>query len=44
MKGRKDKDVYLQAISMTDLAIGWIEVYSVPEARTDLVANQIELA
>ena len=44
MKGKKDKDVYLQAITMTDPATGWIEIRSLPEARADLVANKIELA
>ena len=44
MKGKKDKDVYLQAITMIDPATGWIEIHSVPEARADLVANQVELA
>ena len=42
MKGKKDKDVYLQAITMIDPATGWIEIRSVPEARADLVANQVE--
>ena len=44
MKGKKDKDVYLQVITMIDPATGWIEIRSVPEARADLVANQVELA
>ena len=44
MKGKKDKDVYLQAITMIDPATGWIEICSVPEVRADLVANQVELA
>ena len=43
MKGKKDKDVYLQAITMIDPATGWIEIRSVLEARADLVANQVEL-
>ena len=29
---------------MIDSATGWIERCSVPEARADLVANQVELA
>ena len=29
---------------MIDPATGWIEIHSVPEARVDLVANQVELA
>ena len=44
MKSKKDKDVYLQALSMIDPTTGWIEIRSVPEARADLVANQVELA
>ena len=43
MKGKKDKDVYLQAITMIDPATVWIEIRSLPEARADLVANQVEL-
>ena len=39
MKGMKDKDVYLQSITMIDPATSWI----VPDARADLVANQVEL-
>ena len=44
MKCKKDKDVYLQAITMIDPATGWIEIRQVPEARADLVSNQVELA
>ena len=44
MKCKKEKDVYLRAITMIDAATGWIEIHSVPEARADLVANQVELA
>ena len=29
---------------MIDPATSWIEIRSVPEARADLVANQVELA
>ena len=43
MKGKKDKDVYLQVIIMIDPAAGQIEIRSVPEAIADLVANQLEL-
>ena len=43
MKGKKDKDVYLRAITMIDRVSGWLEIHSVPEARADLVANQEEL-
>ena len=44
MKGKTDKDIYLQAITMIDPATGWIEICFVPEARADHVANQVELA
>ena len=44
MKGKKDKDVYLQAITTIDPATGWIEIYSVPEARADLATNKVVLA
>ena len=44
MKGKKDKDVYLQAITMIDLATSLIGIRSVPEARADIIANQVELA
>ena len=44
IKGKKDKDVYLQAITMIDAATDRIEIHSVPEARADLVANQVKLA
>ena len=44
MKRQKRKDVYLQAVTMIDPATGWIEIRSVPEARADLVANEVELA
>ena len=44
MKGKKDKNVYLQAITMIDTGTSWIEIRSVSEARADLVANQVELA
>ena len=38
------KEFYLQAITMIDPANSWIEFCSVPEARVDVVANQVELA
>ena len=44
MKGKKNKNVYLQATTMIDPATGWIEIRSMLEARADLVANYIELA
>ena len=43
MKGKKDKDVYLQAITMIDPATSWIEICTQPESRADLVAGQVEL-
>ena len=43
IKGKKDKNVYLQAITMIDPATDWIEIRSMPEARADLVANQVKL-
>ena len=44
MKDKKDKDVYLQTITMIDPATNWIDICSVPEAKADLVANQVKLA
>ena len=44
IKDNKDKDIYLQSMSMMDQAIGWIEMHSVPDARLDLDANQVKLA
>ena len=44
VKGKKDKDVYLQAIIMIDPATGSIEICSVSEAKTYLVANQVDQA
>ena len=44
MKGQKDLYVYSYVITMIDTATGWIEICSVPEAGTDLVANQVELS
>ena len=44
MKDKKENDVYLQEITMTDPAFGWIEICSVAEARSDLLAHQVELS
>ena len=44
MKGKKLKEVLLQAFTMMYPATCWIEKYSVPEARANLVANQVGLA
>ena len=38
IKGKK-KDICLQAITVIESATCWIEIYSIPEARCDLVAN-----
>ena len=43
MKVKKNKDIYLQATTVIDLATGWIEIYSVPEDRVDLINHQVEL-
>ena len=44
MIGKKDKDVYFQEITIVDPATDWREIHSVPEARADLAACQVELA
>ena len=44
MTTKSGKSVYLQAVTMIDPATGWIEIRTVPSARADLVANQVELA
>ena len=44
VKDKKDKDIYLHAITMIDPAMNQIERQSVPEAKVDLVANQVDLA
>ena len=38
------KSAYIQAVTMIDLAIGWIEIRTVPSARADLVGYQVKLA
>ena len=43
IQGKKNKDVYLLAITMIDPAASWIEIHSVPEVRADLVAYHVEL-
>ena len=35
---------YLQTFIVIDPAIGWIEIRTIPSKRSDLVANQVELA
>ena len=42
MKSKNDNNIYLQAITMIDPVTGWIEIYSVPEARADFDINQVE--
>ena len=44
MKVKNDKDIYLQSIFVKDPATCCIEICSVPKARADLDANQVELA
>ena len=45
MKGKKDEDFYVEAITLIVAATGWIEIHFVPEVvKADLVANQVELA
>ena len=44
MKDKKDKDDNIHAIAIIDPATDWIEIRSVPEARADLVANEVETA
>ena len=34
----------IQAVTMIDLATGWIEIRTVPPAQADLVVNQIDVA
>ena len=41
MKGKIDKDVYFQEITMRDPSMGCIEICSVPKARADLVASYV---
>ena len=44
MTTKNEKTVYLQAVTMIDSAIGWIEIRTVTSARSDLVSNTVELA
>ena len=43
MTSKSGRSVYLQTGTMIDPATGWIEIRTVPSARADLVANQVEL-
>ena len=42
MTTKNKKTVYLQAVTMTDLATGWIEICTVPSSCADLVSNKGE--
>ena len=44
MTTKSGRSIYIQAVKSIDLAIGWIEIRTVPSARADLVANKVELA
>ena len=44
MTPKKDEASNLRAIAMVDPATGWLELHSIPEAKADLVAIQVELA
>ena len=44
MTTKSGRSVYLQAVTMIDLATGWIDICTIPSAQADLVANQEELA
>ena len=44
MNTKSGRSVYLQAVTMIDLATGWIEICIVPSARANVVANKVELA
>ena len=44
MTAKNGKTVYLQAVTMIDPATGWIEMHTIPSARTDLVPYIVELA
>ena len=44
MTAKSGKSVKLQAVAMINLAMGWMETYTVPSSQVDLVSNQVELA
>ena len=44
MTTKSGKSVFLQAVTMINPAIGWIEIRTIPTARVDLVSNQVDLA
>ena len=39
---KSGNSVYLQAVIMIDPTVVWIQIYTLPSARVDLVANQVE--
>ena len=44
MTTKSGKSINLQAVTKIYSATGWIEIYTVPSAEADFVANQVELA
>ena len=44
MTTKSGRSVNLQAVTMIGPATSWIEICTIPSARADLVANQVELA
>ena len=44
MKGKNGNDIYFHTFTLIDQGTGRIEINSLPEEITDLVANQVELA
>ena len=43
MTTKSGKSLYLQAITMIDLASDLIEIHTLPQTWADIVANQVEL-
>ena len=44
METKNGKTIYLQAVTMIDPVIVWIEICTVPSARSDLISNVVELS
>ena len=44
MTTKSVRSVYLQEVTMIDLATGWIEICTVPSARANLVVDQLQVA
>ena len=44
MATKSGRSVHVQAVTMIDLATGWIEIHTVLSVQADLVANQVELS